>query len=199
MTRNTLYEESAISIDAESEKRTARAFNIAGAVSLALAGILFVSSLGYIVALFSAYQGSDLLINLLLFLLPLALLIATYFVFRHFAHKKNISYDYTFVSDELRITKVFNGKQRKHLFVLTAEQIVKVGYADKSSVERARAGLKDKDAVYLTPNREPSKGKMFIYVLCTASNTKELYVLECRQQLLECIVAATGINKFERQ
>ena len=77
--------------------------------------------------------------------------------------------------------------------------MLKIGYADKDSFQRTLEGIRNKKAVYFTPNKEPAEGKMFIYILYSTSIEKTLYVLECRQQLLEFIVMAAGINKFERR
>ena len=108
-----------------------------------------------------------------------------------------MSYDYTFVEDELRVTKVFNGKSRKHIRTFKAEQILKIGYVDSASFERTIAGLQGKKAIPLTPNQEPAEGKIFIYILYSTSVEKKVYVLECRKELLEYLVFATGRSKFE--
>ena len=80
-----------------------------------------------------------------------------------------------------------------------ADQILQIGYVDSASFERTIAGIQGKKAIPLTPNREPAEGKMFIYLLYTSSVGKKVYVLECRQELLEYLVFAAGRNKFVRQ
>ena len=77
--------------------------------------------------------------------------------------------------------------------------MLKIGYVERDSFRRTLEGVRDKKAVYLTPNREPAEGKMFIYILYSSSIEKTLYVMECRQQMLEYIVLAAGRSKFETQ
>ena len=199
MVRSTFYEESATPINAQAEARVAQAFHIAGIVALVLAGIIVFLSLTYIPSMFTVYEGLDLVINIVLFIAPVLALVGMFFLFRHFKRKKNVSYDYTFVADEVRITKVFNGKSRKYQRTLAASQMLKIGYVERDSFRRTLEGVRDKKAVYLTPNREPAEGKMFIYILYSSSIEKTLYVMECRQQMLEYIVMPAGRSKFEAQ
>lgn len=204
MARTTFYEESAISVNARSEERVARAFNIVGISCLVMAGIIILLSLTIVPTWIGTYVEGEvtlawLIAQLVIWAMPIVALIGIFFLFRFFKRKKNVSFDYTFVEDEVRITKVFNGKSRKHQCTLNAEQMLKIGYADKDSFQRTLEGIRNKKAVYFTPNKEPAEGKMFIYILYSTSIEKTLYVLECRQQLLEFIVMAAGINKFERR
>ena len=199
MARTTFYEESATSVNAQTEARIAKAYNIASIIALSIAALIVFLSLTYIPSMFMMYEGVALVLNLIVFFAPILALIGLFFLFRHLKRKKNISYDYTFVEDEVRITKVFNGKSRKFQHTLSAAQMLKIGYVDKDSFRRTLEGVRNKKAVYLTPNKEPAEGKIFIYILYSSSIEKTLYVLECRQQMLEYIVLAAGINKFERQ
>lgn len=199
MARTTFYEESATSVNAQTEARIAKAYNIASIIALSIAALIVFLSLTYIPSMFMMYEGVALVLNLIVFFAPILALVGLFFLFRHLKRKKNISYDYTFVEDEVRITKVFNGKSRKFQRTLSAAQMLKIGYVDKDSFRRTLEGVRNKKAVYLTPNKEPAEGKIFIYILYSSSIEKTLYVLECRQQMLEYIVLAAGINKFERQ
>lgn len=199
MARTTFYEESATSVNAQTEARIAKAYNIASIIALSIAALIVFLSLTYIPSMFMMYEGVALVLNLIVFFAPILALVGLFFLFRHLKRKKNVSYDYTFVEDEVRITKVFNGKSRKFQHMLSAAQMLKIGYVDKDSFRRTLEGVRNKKAVYLTPNKEPAEGKIFIYILYSSSIEKTLYVLECRQQMLEYIVLAAGINKFERQ
>ena len=91
---------------------------------------------------------------------------------------------------------MFNGKTRKHLLTMKADQMLMIGYADTDSYERLLAGQRNKKPTYLTPNREPAEGKIFIYIHYSTSIGKTLYVLECRKEMLEYVVFAAGRNKF---
>lgn len=110
----------------------------------------------------------------------------------------NVSYDYSFVEDELRITKIFNGRSRKYLTTIRSDSILKIGWCEKPSYQNVLRGLQGKPK-FLTPNKTPAEEKDFIYVLVSGSLGKTLYVLECRQILLEYLVQSAGINKLERE
>lgn len=113
--------------------------------------------------------------------------------------RRNISYDYVFVEDELRVSKVFNGKKRKFLYKLKADEILKIGYYDRPSFDSLSRGYDKKHIVLLTPNQEPAEGKTFIYIAYSSSLEKTLYIIESRELILEYLVRAAGRNKFERQ
>lgn len=72
----------------------------------------------------------------------------------------NLSYDYTFVSGELRISRVYNVNRRKFLYRIEAESILKLGDADAPSFERVCADPSVKQIV-CTPNAEPPKANSF--------------------------------------
>ena len=94
----------------------------------------------------------------------------------------NVSYDYVFVSGELRISKVFNVNKRKLITRIDCADILQVGDVDNSSYERLRSDPSTHELI-CTANEEAGNGKFFMYVLAN-SDGKKLYVLECREALL---------------
>ena len=97
--------------------------------------------------------------------------------------RTNLSYDYTFVSGELRISKVFNVNRRKFLYKIQPESILKLGDADSPSFARVCADPTCKQVV-CTPNAEPAEGKFFLYIQTSEPIGKRVYILECREELL---------------
>lgn len=120
------------------------------------------------------------------FFLFIALLVACFaaavllFVFRN---RPNPSFDYTFVSGELRIAKVFNSLSRKLMCVVNCEEILKVGKVGSHTYERLK-GMRDTKESVLTPNKEPAEGKGFYYLYLNGALGKTLYVLECREEMI---------------
>ncbi len=199
MARSAFYEESAITTREKAERRSYLIFHIASIIVLVIAVLLVFFSLTYVPALLSNDEmtGADKAIAVVMWLLPILFLVGFFFLFRYLKRKFNVSFDYTFVEDELRVTKVFNGKSRKHLHTFKASQILQIGYVESNSFERIMAGQNGKKAIPLTPNHEPAEGKKFIYLLYSSPAGKQIYVLECRMELLEFLVLAAGRNKFE--
>ncbi len=197
MARSALYEESAISTDERGERRKYKIFHIASLVFLVLGAIMVFFSLTFIPSMLSQDATTAVKIfNVVLWCIPMVFFFLFFFIFWRIKRRFNVSYDYTFVQDELRVTKVFNGKTRKHLITMKAEQMLMIGYADTDSYDRLLAGQRNKKPTYLTPNSEPAEGKLFIYIHYSGSMEKTLYVLECRKEMLEYLVFAAGRNKF---
>ena len=107
----------------------------------------------------------------------------TWLWLRFFIRRVNVSYDYTFVSGELRIAKVFNVNRRKFLFKISSENILQVGDVDCDSYDRIKADPMTKETV-CTPNSYPANGKFFLYVHCVDGTGRKLYILECREEML---------------
>ncbi len=109
-------------------------------------------------------------------------LFGMWFALFRWRQRLNVSYDYVFVSGELRIAKVFNVNKRKLVVRLEAESILQIGDVDNTSFDGLRADPSTK-TVYCTSNVEPEEDKFFMYILAN-DNGKKLYVLECREVLL---------------
>ncbi len=127
-----------------------------------------------------------------LFMLGIALLfLSSWFLFFLLKRRVNISYDYIFVSGELRIAKIFNINRRKLVERIACEEIIQIGDTDNPSYERL-ASSPDTKVVYYTRNLEASEGKFFMYILVN-NNGKKLLILEARELLL------MNILKFVRR
>ena len=105
-----------------------------------------------------------------------------WFVLFKIKNRFNVSYDYTFVSGELRIVKVFNVNKRKLIVKIQPEDIIQLGDVDNASFDNLRANP-DTKTVFCAANDEPGEDKFFMYILAN-DNGKKLYVLECREVLL---------------
>lgn len=195
--REAFYEESAISVRSDAEAKKYTAMNVFAIIFFVLAGLWAFLSLNAAPASLLEQKGAALAIALIQLIAPFLFLIASGIAFLKLKKRYNVSFDYTFVEDELRVSKVFNGKKRKFLIALKAEQMLKIGYCENDSFERTTANMGKKSVIFCTPNAEPAEGKKFIYILYPASAEKCVYVLECRTMLLEYVVRAAGRNKFE--
>ena len=199
MLRTSLYEESAGCADSKAQERRYKIFHIASLVCLIIAGVLLFVSLLLVPSMAMIENTFTKVVTIVIWFIPIVILLGCGFLFFKIKRRFNVSFDYTFVEDELRVTKVFNGKTRKYIATFKADQILKVGYVESSSFERMTAGLKGRKPVYLTPNRTPTEGKIMIYLHAASSIDNKMYILECRKELLEHIVFAAGRNKFDPQ
>ena len=131
---------------------------------------------------------------MLLFAITL-LLIGIWLVLMYFKRRVNVSYDYIFVSGDLRIAKVFNINRRKLAVRINCEDIMQIWDVDNSSYERL-ASAPDVKPIYLTQNQEPAEDKFFMYILVN-NGGKMLYILECRENLLMNIMKFTRRSALE--
>lgn len=174
-------------------------FHILGIVFFAITALLLLFSFFTVPGMIKDAKGVSLVFSLVTWCGGIAVVALTGFICWRVKRRFNVSYDYTFVEDELRVTKVFNGRRRKHLLTIQADRILKIGYCENQSYYDTLAGMAGKKPKFLTPNRTPSEEKKFVYILVSSSIEKSLNVIECRTTLLEYLVRAAGVNKFTRQ
>ena len=168
------YEESSI---AGNSKKNGIKYKIIHYISMIflILGILTLFLIGFI-------PVEGWLISLIFVLSWSLFFFGIWFLLRRWKMSINVSYDYSFVSGELRISKVINVNKRKLVAHLDCAEIIQVGDADCPAFERFQTtpGVK---TVYCTSNYEAASGKFFMYIH-TEYDGKKLFVLECREDLL---------------
>ena len=122
-------------------------------------------------------------------------LMTGWFLLRMWKMRINISYDYAFVSGELRISKVINVNRRKLVARIDCEDMIQFGDADNPSFDRFRNDPNVK-MVLCTSNDIAAEGKFFMYILAEHEGRK-LFVLECRELMLMNILKFAKRNKLE--
>ncbi len=192
---DVFYEESAIDKNSVKNRKKYRITHIISVIVLIVAIIFlmfFVFNMPWggsgaeiaamrSVAIFCGVQGLFLLVF--------------WFLLYKLKTRFNVSYDYCFVSGELRISKVFNVNRRKLIARIDCEDMLQVGDIDNSGYERLKSDPTTKEVV-CTPNVEADTGKFFMYVLANY-NGKKLFVLECRENLLMNIMKFARRNVLE--
>ena len=200
MEREKLYEESAISTRSAREKKLYTVFQVFAIIFFVIFGIQLFLSYPYISnTVTSGVSTRVKVVFVIMWVATTAVFFLAGFFLLRVRNRFNVSYDYTYVDDELRFTKVFNGKRRKFITKITMDQVLKIGYCDKPSFNEALRSLKGKKPTVLSPNKTPEEGKDFIYLVVNTSIERRIYVLECRKIMLEHIVFAAGRNKWERE
>lgn len=186
---DVLYEESAVNANAAKGEKRYKILNLFtwffGVLALIFA-ILFVIGLVSFLMAMSALKAEDratAIGSLIFYFMMVTLFGGPWLACFLMKRKINVSFDYTFVSGELRISKVFNVNRRKFLYRIDAESIQKMGDADTPSFDRVISDPSVKKIV-CTPNAEPSGGKFFLYIVTSESGGRRVYILECREELL---------------
>lgn len=186
---DVLYEESAVNANAAKGEKRYKILNLFtwffGVLALIFA-ILFVIGLVSFLMAMSAMKAEDraaAIGSLIFYFMMITLFGGPWLACFLMKRKINVSFDYTFVSGELRISKVFNVNRRKFLYRIDAESIQKMGDADSPSFDRVISDPSVKKIV-CTPNAEPSGGKFFLYIVTSEAGGRRVYILECREELL---------------
>ena len=172
---DVFYEESSIASNA---KKGARKYKIY-AYSSYFFMVLAILTL-FFIFLFVPINGDPG--ALIMSLATVLLFVGFWFFFRRLRLNTNVSYDYCFVSGELRISKVININKRRLVAKFDVEDIVQIGDVDSPSFDRFFADPTSKN-VFCTSNADAAEGKFFMYILAEY-NGKKLFILECRENLL---------------
>lgn len=192
------YEESAVNNNAKKGEKRYKIVHVFSMIALVIAIICLIVFVMYMPwgiqdgateEQIKAYEASKFLFGFIgaqgVFFLAL------WFLLFKIKTRINVSYDYVFVSGELRISKVFNINRRKLVARIDCAEMLQVGDMDNPSYERLRSDPSTKEVV-CTSNTETSDGKFFMYILANVDG-KKLYILECRELLL------MNILKFARR
>ena len=170
------YEESSIASNAKKGERKYKIFTCCSRVCLFFGVIAIVLALWFI-----PLQGG-LTPEFIMSFATAGLFMGLWFCFNRIRMNTNVSYDYCFVSGELRISKVININKRRLVAKFTVDDIIQLGDADSPSFDRFFADPTSKN-VFCTSNVEASEGKFFMYILAVYDG-KKLFILECREALL---------------
>lgn len=179
---DAFYEESAVDSNSAKSIKKYRILQIISTACLVIAIMLFIFFIFNI-----PFGGSGEEVASMRFFFGFcgvqsAMFFLAWFLLRKWKLRYNVSYDYCFVSGELRISKVFNINRRKLIARIDCSEMIQVGDIDNPSYERFKSDPTVKEVI-CTPNFEAGEGKFFMYVLAQY-NGKKLFVLECRELLL---------------
>lgn len=168
---DVFYEESSVLHNSSKAEKKYKIVHIISNVFLTIGIIILLYSLISIPVDLLLFMG---LISLQFFVI--------WFILYKWKATFNVSFDYSFVSGELRISKVINVNRRKLIARLDCDDIIQLGDAENPSYDRFASDPTTK-RVICTSNVEAAEGKFFMYILANY-NGKKLYLLECREELL---------------
>ena len=183
------YEESAVNRNAKRGAKTYTVLNVVSKICLVIAAFGLITGIMNIPTNPTGELGQEAkeLLSMLRILCigGFVLAVLSFLSFLYFSYAKslcNVSYDYVYVTGELRISKVFNVNRRKLVAMIDSNEMLQIGRVNSDSFERLRSDPSVREVV-CTKNKEADTGKDFIYVL-TSHNGKTMYVLECREMLV---------------
>jgi hypothetical protein len=159
--------------------------------------ILFFILISFYTVDISKMTTAQIIISIFMFLFMLISSILTAIFFQIKKDRLNISFDYTFVSGELRISKVFNGKKRKSLYILDISKFLQIGKYNSNQYKKIMNSPQIKEEI-LTPNKEPGINKDFYYLNVNTLSGKKMLIIECREILIANVLRSSRTNILEK-
>lgn len=179
--REEFYENSAVPQNQKGQKILYTVYNIVFYLS--------IISLVFFLYMFFLFGDKGFL---LLCIFPIALGVPVFFIKRKFC----TCFDYTFISGEVRIVKVINGKARKKFLFFDSRDVYQLGKVGSESFEKVKVtpSIKTKMA---TPNGYNTQNQLY-YVAITLAGEKMIVIMECEEKFLSYIVSYTGKQIIEK-
>lgn len=192
--RDIIYEESAVSTRQGKEDAARRALFICAVVLFVIAAYFLILLLWQINVYLQVEDDSKqiALMTLIGRIVLLVVFAAIGGLFLYIRTKFGVSYDYEFVSGELRISRA--GKSgRTALYRISPEEFSKVGKVGSNEYYNLKRNKALRETRF-TKNKTPAEGKDFYYILYSDHLGKQLFIIECREEMIRNIAlyAARG-------
>ncbi len=191
--QEVFYEETATVEDSVSSSRK---YNLFKWISI----VFYVLTAAWILIYINFYLSdfSYILLDLIVFLIPLVGLFLSGFFIGKLKYKFYVDYDYTFISGSIRISQVFNNVKRKFLIDFETSDIEKIGlYGSKTFYAYENmAGINKQ--VY-TQNETPCDDKKFYYMVVNTHGEKMLMLFECKELFITNVLKFTKRTVLEEE
>ena len=192
--REIHYEETSRVVD---EKKANKKYNVcmgisyAGIVLSVLWVIIFIYTCDFskmhpeIVVMF--------IFEILFWVLPLAIFIALFIVFRKIGKKSYVEYDYSFLSGEVRVAKVAKNAYRRGVMRFPSSNIDTIGKVGSETYEKLSRmpGVKK---IKLTVNANSSYADTFYYMLVRHEGDKKLLTFDCSEHFIANVLRFCNVR-----
>ncbi len=195
--KDILYEESAAPVNSAKEASIYKVLKIISIILFVIGIIVLLPGLSRGYAYFFYSAESDSLYMFLSALIIAVVILIFAFTFFFWKNRFNVIYDYSFVSGDLRISRVI-GNRRKFLYTIKSDEISKIGKVSSYGYFSIKNNKAIKE-IKLTKNKIPSKGKSFYYLYCSTRMGKELLVIECREELIKYLSLYVSKDTIETE
>ncbi len=189
--KEVFYEESA---RIQNQKSAKIKYNILKAFAI-ISWILFGVWL-YISIMLFPLTTKLLFLRIIYVLIPALIFVALAIVLGKFKNTVYVDYDYTFISGEIRISKVIKEVKRRFFMKFSVSAIEMLGKygSDTFNSYNKREGVK---RIILTSNVTPGEEKDFYYMVVNQEE-KKLLVLECTETFIVNVLKFTGKTIIEK-
>ncbi len=189
--RELFYEESAIN---QNQKSESFKYNILRVLSIFSWVLLFLWVCFCL--FFLELLIGNVFLNIIIALLPATGFIASAIFLGRFKNKYCIDYDYTFISGEVRISKVIKSIKRRQVIIFSTSAIEMLGKVG-SDTFNGYNNSKSIKKVFLTSNTIADEEKDFYYIVLSQGE-KKLLILECTQTFIYNIIKFSNRSVIEK-
>ena len=127
------------------------------------------------------------LFDILVYLIPTALFLSTAILFGICKNRFYLDYDYTFVSGNIRVSKVIKNIKRRFIISFDTDCIEKIGLYGSATFFKYNdlAGINKQ---IFTQNDFPSENKDFYYIVANVNGQKQLMIFECTETFVRNVI-----------
>lgn len=113
-----------------------------------------------------------------------------------FKRRLYLFYDYTYISGEVRIIKVLNGKTRRRVAVFDVKDVFQLGKVGSNSFNEV-CSKREIKKIIATPNGINATNQLY-YIYVNIDGNQSVIILECDEKLLSYIVSTRGKSIIEK-
>ncbi len=175
------YEESA---RLTNEKSASIKYNIIKILSISSYVILVI----WLILSFNFYGLTGVwFIDLLFILIPAVMFLSSGIILGKLKNKMYVEFDYTFVSGDLRISKVIKNIKRRFVIKFDVKNIEKLGFYGNETFDRY-SKMPGISKLFLTSNTVADYNKDFYYMVVNTQESKKLLIFECTETLIVNVI-----------
>ena len=191
--REIFYEESSHIQNEKKAKTIFIIFTVLAAISFIMM-IFWIFMIGFVKV--EDLKKGNIVVNIIYLFVPSFMFLGLGILSMNFRSKFYVDYDYTFVTGNVRFSKIIRNVKRKNICSFNVEAIEKVGKVDSETFNMylKMPGIKKKP---LTLNVYPSN-EDFFYMVVNTDKGKDLFILDCKEEFIATVLRYSNRGILEK-
>ena len=191
--REIFYEESSHIQNEKKAKTIFLIFTVLAAISFIMM-IFWIFMIGFVKV--DDLKKGNIVVNIIYLFVPSLMFLGLGILSMNFRSKFYVDYDYTFVTGNVRFSKIIRNVKRKNICSFNVEAIEKVGKVDSETFNMylKMPGIKKKP---LTLNVYPSN-EDFFYMVVNTDKGKDLFILDCKEEFIATVLRYSNRGILEK-
>lgn len=191
--REIFYEESSHIQNEKKAKTIFIIFTVLAAISFIMM-IFWFFMIGFVKV--EDLKKGNIVVNIIYLFVPSLMFLGLGILSMNFRSKFYVDYDYTFVTGNVRFSKIIRNVKRKNICSFNVDAIEKVGKVDSETFNMylKMPGIKKKP---LTLNVYPSN-EDFFYMVVNTDKGKDLFILDCKEEFIATVLRYSNRGILEK-